>query len=311
VNARGQVSPQRPMHGAVALDPAEGAKFRCAQTHVKMAFSRPVVTRVTVMFVAFIRHHQIACGEGRAKTILNYSLDLHFLFSTPSSGVEIIYPCRPESESPEGEEQMTERQPFNFDIRVSSDKKRKTKGKRGMSGAFEGSGRPCSYPGCSEAGDYRAPKSPDHLDEYVWFCKDHVREYNLRWNFFQGQTDEEFQRFVDKDRVWGRETKPFAKRAEETQVWDRIDDAMGLLGARTARPATGSSTRKLPPTERRALEILDARDTWSKADIRKQYKSLVKDLHPDLNGGNRADEDRLQEVVWAWDQIKDSRNFTG
>ena len=44
-------------------------------------------------------------------------------------------------------------------------------------------------------------------------------------------------------------------------------------------------------------------------EIRKQYKSLVKDLHPDMNGGNRADEDRLQEVVWAWDQIKDSRNF--
>ena len=28
-----------------------------------------------------------------------------------------------------------------------------------------------------------------------------------------------------------------------------------------------------------------------------------------MNGGNRDDEDRLQEVVWAWDQIKDSRNF--
>jgi hypothetical protein len=28
-----------------------------------------------------------------------------------------------------------------------------------------------------------------------------------------------------------------------------------------------------------------------------------------MNGGNRADEDRLQEVVWAWDQIKDSRHF--
>jgi hypothetical protein len=32
-------------------------------------------------------------------------------------------------------------------------------------------------------------------------------------------------------------------------------------------------------------------------------------LHPDLNGGNRADEERLQEVVWAWDQVKESRSF--
>jgi len=29
-----------------------------------------------------------------------------------------------------------------------------------------------------------------------------------------------------------------------------------------------------------------------------------------MNGGDRSDEDRLQEVVWAWDQIKESRNFT-
>ena len=67
--------------------------------------------------------------------------------------------------------------------------------------------------------------------------------------------------------------------------------------------------RKLPPTERRAIDILEAKDSWTKPEIRKQYKSLVKDLHPDMNGGDRSDEDRLQEVVWAWDQIKDSRNF--
>ena len=70
-----------------------------------------------------------------------------------------------------------------------------------------------------------------------------------------------------------------------------------------------TSVRKLPPTERRALDILEAKDTWTRTEIRKQYKSLVKDLHPDMNGGDRSDEDRLQEVVWAWDQIKESRSF--
>jgi DnaJ-class molecular chaperone len=43
--------------------------------------------------------------------------------------------------------------------------------------------------------------------------------------------------------------------------------------------------------------------------VRKSYKALIKVLHPDMNGGDRSDEDRLQEVVWAWDQLKDSRNF--
>jgi len=208
---------------------------------------------------------------------------------------------------------MTTRSPFDFDIRVSSDKKRKARTRRGMSGAVESTDRPCSYPDCKELGQYRAPRSPDELNDFVWFCKDHVREYNLKWNFFQGQTEEEFQKFVDKDRVWGRPTEPFRQRPDEGRVWSRlgVDDPMGLLGDKATRnPTTDPAvTRRLPPTERKAIEILDARDSMTKAELRKQYKTLVKVLHPDLNGGDRSDEDRLQEVIWAWDQIKDSRSF--
>jgi hypothetical protein len=207
---------------------------------------------------------------------------------------------------------MAKSDPFGFDISVGADKKRRTKGRRGMSGAFETSSRACEHPGCQEAGQYRAPKSPDILDDYFWFCRDHVREYNLKWNFFSGATEEEFEAQIDKDRVWERPTKPF-KIGEEQRAWARlgIDDAHEVLGGNaTQNPGRSiTGTRKLPPTERKALEILEARDHWTRPEIRKQYKSLVKDLHPDMNAGNRADEDRLQEVVWAWDQIKDSRNF--
>ena len=210
---------------------------------------------------------------------------------------------------------MAKSDPFGFDMSVSSDKKRRTRGRRGMSGAFETSTRACEHPGCDQAGKYRAPKSPDHLDEYLWFCKDHVREYNLKWNFFNGATEAEMDAQIEKDRLWERETKPFGKPTEEQRAWSRlgVDDPHQVLGDNATRNpgrSNGTTTRRLPPTERKALEILEARDHWSRAEIRKQYKSLVKDLHPDMNGGNRADEDRLQEVVWAWDQIKDSRSFT-
>ena len=57
------------------------------------------------------------------------------------------------------------------------------------------------------------------------------------------------------------------------------------------------------------MEILGAADSMSKSDMRKIYKELVKDLHPDRNSGSRADEERLTEVVWAWDQLKASRSF--
>ena len=207
---------------------------------------------------------------------------------------------------------MAKSDPFGFDISVSASKKKNPRGRRGMSGAFETSTRICDHEGCQEPGKYRAPKSPDILDDYFWFCKDHVREYNLKWNFFDGTTEAELNEQMDKDRVWERETKPFKKSAEE-RAWARlgVDDPHQVLGGNaTMNPGKSSgASRRLPPTERRALEILDAKDNMTKAEIRKVYKSLIKVLHPDMNGGDRSQEEQLTEVVWAWDQIKASRSF--
>ncbi len=208
---------------------------------------------------------------------------------------------------------MNKDDPFGFDISVSSAKKKNPRGRRGMSGAFDTSTRVCEHSGCEEPGKYRAPKSPDILDEFFWFCKDHVREYNNKWNFFDGATEEDMQAQVDKDRVWERDTKPFAKTAEE-RAWARlgVDDAHQVLGGNaTQNPGKSitGATRKLPATERKALDILEAKDHWTKAEIRKAYKGLIKVLHPDMNGGDRSQEEQLAEVVWAWDQIKDSRLF--
>ncbi len=207
---------------------------------------------------------------------------------------------------------MEKSDPFGFDMSVSTDKKKRTRGKRGMSGAFETSTRGCEHEGCVERAQYRAPKSPDTLDDYFWFCKDHVREYNLKWNFFTTATEEEMQDQIKSDRVWERETKPF-KKGEEARAWARlgIDDPHQVLGVNaTQNPGKSiTGTRKLPPTQRKAIDILEAKDHWTKAEVRKQYKVLIKVLHPDLNGGDRSQEEQLQEVVWAWEQIKTSRHF--
>lgn len=210
------------------------------------------------------------------------------------------------------------RNPFNLDMSVSADKKRRSRN-RGSSGAVETAGRVCDKPGCGKPGKFRAPKSPDNLDDFHWFCLDHVREYNLRWNFFDTLPEDELAHRVEADRVWGRATQPFSERGpsqphSDGRAWQRFgySDPMELLGEKaTLNPGdrVRAQQRRLPPTERRALEILDAQDTQSKTEIRQQYKALVKDLHPDMNGGRRDDEARLAEVVWAWEQIKASRSF--
>ena len=220
---------------------------------------------------------------------------------------------------------MTRRSPFEFDISVTADKKRRARG-RGQSGAVESSSRICAKPGCDRPGKYRAPKSPDLLDEFLWFCLDHVREYNLRWNFFESYSDDELEQQFAADRVWERPTRPFSETVNrpesqphaEGRAWQRFgfDDPADFLGDKATlnpgavrRGDNARPQRRLPPTERRALEILEAQDHQSKTEIRRQYKALVKDLHPDMNGGRRDDEARLSEVVWAWEQIKVSRSF--
>ena len=206
---------------------------------------------------------------------------------------------------------MTKSDPFGFDMSVASAKKKATRTRRGMSGASETSTRACEHEGCELPGKFRAPRAPDVLDEFKWFCQEHVREYNLKWNFFSNTTEAEINAQMSKDKVWERETRSFTD--PEARAWARlgIEDPHQVLGENaTKNPGKAKSgTRRLPPTERRAVEILDVTDISTKADIRKTYKALIKVLHPDMNGGDRSQEEQLQEVVWAWDQIKDSRNF--
>lgn len=205
---------------------------------------------------------------------------------------------------------MSKPDPFGFDISVSSAKKRNPRGRRGMSGASDTSTRRCDHDGCQEAGKFRAPKAPDVLDDYFWFCQQHVREYNQKWNFFEGTTEAELNAQQTKDKVWERTTRPMGD--PEARAWARlgIEDPHQVLGANATknrgRAATG---KRLPPTERRAIEILEAQDSWTKTEVRRAYKKLIKVLHPDMNGGDRSQEEQLQEVVWAWEQIKESRNF--
>lgn len=208
---------------------------------------------------------------------------------------------------------MTKPDPFGFDMSVSSAKKRNPRGRRGMSGASETSVRQCEAEGCQEAGRYRAPKAPDVLDDYFWFCQKHVREYNLKWNFFDGTTEAEINAQQTSDKVWERTTRPLGD--PEARAWARlgIEDPHQVLGENATRnpgrrPGVASG-RRLPPTERRAIEILEGKDNWTKTDLRRAYKALIKVLHPDMNGGDRSQEEQLQLVVWAWDQLKVSRNF--
>ncbi len=210
------------------------------------------------------------------------------------------------------------RNPFQFDISVSADKKRRAKN-RGSSGSVEASDKICEHVGCHNKGTFRAPKSTKNVDEFQWFCLQHVREYNQKWNFFENHSTSEMDEQIKNDSVWERKTKPFKSQSNNTahpegKSWARLgfDDpysVLGEMGTKRSEQSPKSKISRLTGNDRKAAEILGINDEFSRTEIRKKYKALVKDLHPDSNSGRRDDEEELARVVWAWEQLKVSRSF--
>jgi hypothetical protein len=64
------------------------------------------------------------------------------------------------------------------------------------------SDRRCDFVGCKEHGLYKAPKSREQLNEYFWFCMDHIRAYNRSWNYYRGMDELELEAEIRNDTVW-------------------------------------------------------------------------------------------------------------
>ena len=52
----------------------------------------------------------------------------------------------------------------------------------------------CEWKGCNNKGIHRAPKNREYLREFRWFCLEHVREYNNKWNYFSGLSQIEIEK---------------------------------------------------------------------------------------------------------------------
>ncbi|MCP5397413.1 MAG: J domain-containing protein [Sphingomonadaceae bacterium] len=187
-------------------------------------------------------------------------------------------------------------------------------------GRFENDGHLCAVPGCTEAGEFRAPGSrPAGFDgpgEWRWFCLDHVREFNAGYDWFEGMSAEEVIRAQNPIAGWERETRAFRADAgvDGMPRWADFDDPLDAIGMRASQikaRAAGNRTAydRLTPREREALNAMGLKGDADRHQLRKRYSELVRRYHPDRNGGDRRHEARLGKVVEAYQLLRKSEAF--
>src|SRR5215831_6607389 len=179
----------------------------------------------------------------------------------------------------------------------------------------------CDWPNCEAPATHRAPKGRMREREYWRFCLEHVRAYNHSYNFFAGMTPEDIARY-QKDAVIGH--RPTWKmgmnggrpswRSHSSRFrpdFAGVNDPFGMFqdfgassGGRANSGRRNGAGRMVRNAERRALDTLGLEAEASPHDVKTRFKQLVKRHHPDANGGDRSSEDRLREIIQAYNYLK-------
>ncbi len=173
----------------------------------------------------------------------------------------------------------------------------------------------CDVPGCTRPGKYPAPKGRDNEGEYHYFCLEHVREYNKGYNYFTGMQDDDVRDWQKRDQTGHRPTWRLGQNSWAVNNGGKFrdtggfrhqqafDDPFDVLGEGHGEQH-GRPQRAVRNAELSALHKMGLDETATPEQVKNQYKTLVKRLHPDANGGSRENEDKLREIIQAYDYLK-------
>ena len=172
--------------------------------------------------------------------------------------------------------------------------------------------RVCDHPDCQTVAEHRAPKSRQEIRDYYWFCLDHVRAYNAKWNYYSGMSEDEIEKELQKDTFWHRPTWPLGDR-KSTRGSNGVGDPFGFFDDGPGDGVHDADRRDRPEDEEYiqsafsnglrhtdALAVMDLRPPVTVVAIKARYKELVKRHHPDANGGSRRAEERLKTINVAY-----------
>ena len=167
--------------------------------------------------------------------------------------------------------------------------------------------RLCEHPGCVEAGEFRAPKGRDRLNEYFWFCLEHVRAYNKAWDYYAGMSQDQIEEHIRNSTTWERPTWRMGEwRNRDRYLRDRVmgDHAFGAEWSGEERAEQPPPRHRARTAEEEALSVLGLEPPVDFDRIKARYRELAKQHHPDMNGGSKQAEETLKTINQAYNTLK-------
>tara|TARA_B100000029_G_scaffold259142_1_gene255815 strand:- start:397 stop:915 length:519 start_codon:yes stop_codon:yes gene_type:complete len=162
----------------------------------------------------------------------------------------------------------------------------------------------CDWENCSENGKFKAPLEKDNSKNYRWLCKEHIKLFNSKWNYFEGMSQNQIEKFIKSDVTWHRPTQKFDSSDNFFNIlWNNaLDDKFSFF--KEKKMNHGSVNRKFNEKDKDAFRImgLELNADWS--IIQKKFKTLVKKFHPDRNSGNKEFENKLKKITLAYSHLK-------
>ena len=158
----------------------------------------------------------------------------------------------------------------------------------------------CDADKCSEKGEYRAPKSRILLNNYFYFCLNHIKEYNKSWDFYKGMSVNQIENSMRSDTVWDRPSWPL--KGNYKNVFDEFNEFVDDYIKNDEDKLNENYFKNklidesLSKEESHAIKKLELKMPITLEKIKKNYKKLVKIFHPDVNGNNKKAEEKFKEI---------------
>ena len=161
--------------------------------------------------------------------------------------------------------------------------------------------RKCDKDDCNKKGEFKAPKSRLLLNEYYFFCIEHIKEYNKSWDFYKGLNVNQIENSMRDDVIWNRPSWPL--KGNPYKIIEQINTYFSENLEEFADDKNSTQyfrnkllDEQLTMEENKALSNLNLKLPLSLEKIKKNYKKLVKIFHPDVNGNNKKAEDKFKEI---------------